>query len=282
MHSPKYRASARQEFDGVFFGMLRSIIFFAVFYVTTALFVILGSFLLFGPRRYAMMGLKAHAITCLWLLKWIVGTRMEVRGREKLPKVPYLVASKHQSAWDTFALIPIFSDPALVMKAELTHIPFYGWFSRKFEHVFVQRARGPAALRKLVSDAKERAAAGREILIFPEGTRRSPGSDPDYKSGAVALYEGLGLPCVPMALNSGLYWPRRTLQRYPGTIIVEILDAIPAGLPRAEFRVLMQQRIEDASNRLIIEAAQTRDPPPIPTGMTAPAAGAAPANVKTP
>lgn len=282
MHSPKCRARARQEFDGVFFGMLRSIIFFVVFYVTTALFVVLGSFLLFGPRRYAMMGLKAHAITCLWLLEWIVGIRMEVRGRDKLPKVPYVVASKHQSAWDTFALIPIFSDPALVMKAELTLIPFYGWFSRKFEHVFVQRNRGPAALRKLVSDAKERAAAGREILIFPEGTRRLPGSAPDYKPGAVALYEGLGLPCVPMALNSGLYWPRRTLQRFPGTIVVEILDTIPAGLPRAEFRALLQQRVEEASNRLIVEAAQSPNPPPIPAGITAPAAGVAPANAKTP
>jgi 1-acyl-sn-glycerol-3-phosphate acyltransferase len=245
--------------------MLRSIVFAAVFYVTTALFVVLGSFLLFGPRRYAMMGLKAHAITCLWLLKWIVGTRIKVRGRAKLPKAPYLVASKHQSAWDTFALIPIFSDPALVMKAELTLIPFYGWFSRKFEHVFVRRERGPSALRKLVSDAKQRASASREILIFPEGTRRMPGSLPDYKPGAVALYEGLGLPCVPMALNSGLYWPRRTLRRYPGTIIVEILTPIPAGLPRAKFRALLQQRIEDASNRLISEASEAPDPPPIPT-----------------
>jgi len=266
----------------VFFGMLRSVVFFVVFYVTTALFVVLGSFLLLGPRRYAMMGLKAHAITCLWLLKWIVGTRMEVRGRDKLPKVPYLVASKHQSAWDTFALIPIFSDPALVMKAELTLIPFYGWFSRKFEHVFVRRERGPAALRKLVSDAKQRASAGREILIFPEGTRRPPGSPPDYKPGGVALYEGLGLPCVPMALNSGLYWPRRTLSRYPGTIIVEILEPIPPGLPRAEFRKLLQQRIEEAANRLIVEAAQAPQPPPIPAGAAAPGAGPAPANVKTP
>lgn len=288
MHSPRCRASARREFDGEINSMLRSIVFTAVFYVTTALFVVLGSFLLFGPRRYAMMGLKAHAITCLWLLKWIVGTRIKVRGRDKLPEAPYLVASKHQSAWDTFALIPIFSDPALVMKAELTLIPFYGWFSRKFEHVFVRRERGPSALRKLVSDAKQRASAKREILIFPEGTRRMPGSLPDYKPGAVALYEGLGLPCVPMALNSGLYWPRRTLRRYPGTIIVEILTPIPAGLPRAKFRALLQQRIEDASNRLIFEASEAPDPPPIPTGvampprMAASCADPAPSNVKTP
>lgn len=243
--------------------LLRSLAFAFLFYLSTAIFVIGGSFLLLGPRRWAMAGLKAHAMVSLWLLRWIVGTRMEVRGREKLPAAPYLVASKHQSAWDTFALIPIFSDPAMVMKWELTLIPFYGWFSRKFEHVFVKRERGPAALRHLVRDAKDRADAGREIVIFPEGTRKEPGSQPDYKSGAVALYEGLGLPCLPIALNSGLYWPRRKLLRYPGTIIVEILDPLPAGLPRAEFRAELQRRIEAASNRLILEAARSTTPPPV-------------------
>jgi len=258
-----------------FLTLLRSLLFAPVFYINTALFLVLGSFLLFGPRRYAMMGLKAHAIVTLWLLKIIVGTRMEVRGREKLPKPPYLVASKHQSAWDTFALIPIFSDPALVMKAELRHIPFYGWFSRKFEHIFVERSRGPAALRMLGRDAKARAEAGREVLIFPEGTRRPSGAKADYKSGAVALYEELGLPCVPMALNSGLYWPRRKLMRYPGTIIVEILDPIPAGLARKDFRALLEARIEAASNGLIVEAANSPTPPPISPEVLARAKAAA-------
>jgi 1-acyl-sn-glycerol-3-phosphate acyltransferase len=221
-----------------------------------------------------MAGLRTHAIVSLWLLKWIVGTKMEVRGREKLPKPPYLAASKHQSAWDTFALIPIFSDPAMVMKAELRHIPFHGWFSRKFEHVFVARERGPGALRQLLRDAKARAEAGREVVIFPEGTRRPPGAEPDYKPGVVAVYEGLGLPCVPMALNSGLYWPRRSLVRYPGTIIVEILDPIPADLPRAEFKAELEQRIEAACNRLILEAARSDDPPPLPPGALAQAQAA--------
>lgn len=242
--------------------LLRSLIFGLFFYLSTAIFVVGGSFLLFGPRRWAMAGLKAHAIVSLWLLRVIVGTKMEVRGREKLPRAPYLIASKHQSAWDTFALIPIFSDPAMVMKWELTLIPFYGWFSRKFEHVFVRRDRGPAALRQLVHDANERARAGREIVLFPEGTRRPPGAEPDYKSGAVALYEGLGLQCVPVALNSGLYWPRRQLIRYPGTIIVEILDPLPPAMPRKEFKARLQQEIEAAANRLIIEAAKAPNAPP--------------------
>lgn len=249
--------------------LIRSLVFAVLFYVSTAVFVVGGSFLLFGPRRYAMMGLKAHALVSLWLMRVIVGTRMEVRGREKLPEAPYLVAAKHQSAWDTFALIPIFSDPAVIMKWELTLIPFYGWFSRKFEHIFVRRERGPAALRQLVRDARDRAAQKREVLIFPEGTRRAPGAEPDYKPGAVALYEGLELPCVPLALNSGLYWPRRKLMRYPGTIVVEILDPLPAGMPRADFRAQLQQRIEAAADRLIVEAANSADPPPIPVGVIA-------------
>ena len=255
--------------------LIRSLIFAALFYLTTAIFVVGGSFLLLGPRRWAMAGLKAHAVVSLWLLRSVVGARMEVRGRETLPKPPYLVASKHQSAWDTFALIPIFKDPAMVMKWELTLIPFYGWFSRKFEHVFVRRERGPAALRSLVRDAKDRAAAGREIVIFPEGTRRPPGAEPDYKPGAVALYEGLDLPCVPVALNSGLYWPRRQLMRYPGTIVVEILDPLPPGLPRAEFRAELQRRIEEASGRLILEAERSPNPPPIPEAALIQVAGRA-------
>lgn len=126
-----------------------------------------------------------------------------------------------------FGLIPIFADPALVMKAELGLIPLYGWFSLKFEHILVRRGRAAAALKALIRDARARAEAGREILIFPEGTRRAPGAPPDYKPGVVALYEGLDLPCVPVALNSGLFWPRRSLLRRAGTIVVEILPALP-------------------------------------------------------
>lgn len=244
--------------------MFRSILFTGVFYLNTAVFLILGSPLLLGPRRWAMMGLKAHAHASLWWMRVIVGTKLEVRGLERLPFGPVLVCAKHQSAWDTFALIPLLRDPAMVMKAELGNIPLYGWFSRKFEHVLIQRERGPAALRQMIRDAKARAEQGREIVIFPEGTRRPPGAAPDYKPGALALYDGLELPCVPLALNSGLYWPRRSMMRYPGTIIVEILDPIPPGLSRAEFRQRLISDIETASNRLIAEAVESATPPPIP------------------
>ena len=248
--------------------MLPSLLFTLVFYVNTAVFLLFGSPLLLGPRTWAMQGLKAHARASLWWLKVICGARIEVRGREHLPPGACLVASKHQSAWDTFALVPLFRDPAIVMKAELGWIPFYGWFSHKFEHVFVKRERGPSALKALIRDAKARAVAGREIIIFPEGTRRAPGAPPDYKPGVVALYENLGLPCVPVALNSGLFWPRRKLMRYPGTIVVEFLPPIPPGLSREAFHQRLQDAIETATRRLIAEAGAKSNSPPVPAFET--------------
>ena len=242
--------------------MLRSIVFAAAFYLTTALFLLLGSWLIFAPRRWAMAGLKAHARVCVWLLEKICGTRMEVRGHDKLPKGPCLVVAKHQSAWDTFALIPLFRDPAIVLKDELKWIPFYGWFCVKFEHILVKRDKGASALKTMIRDARARAAEGREVFIFPEGTRQAPGAPPDYKPGYVALYEGLELPCVPVALNSGLYWPRRKLIRYPGTVIVEFLDPLPPGLPRKEFRAELERRLETASAALLAEAIDSAQPPP--------------------
>lgn len=233
--------------------VLRSLVFSFAFYLTTAAFTIFGCPLLFGPRRYAMMGLKLHAKCCLWLLRTIVGITLEVRGRQFIPAGAAIVASKHQSAWETFALIPLLPDPAMVMKAELGWIPFYGWFAHKFGHILVSRARGPAALRRMIADARNRADANRQIVIFPEGTRQVAGAQANYKSGIIALYEGLNLQCVPVALNSGAFWPRRSMMRFPGTIIVEFLEPLPSGLDRKTFRQTLEAHIETASARLLTE-----------------------------
>jgi 1-acyl-sn-glycerol-3-phosphate acyltransferase len=233
--------------------MARSLLFNLLFYVTTALYVVLGSPLLFAPRSWAMAALANHAHFELFLLRHIVGLKLEVRGHDKLPRTACLVASKHQSAWETFALIPLFRDPALLMKRELFWIPFHGWFSKKFEMIPVDRDKGPAALRAMLRETRKRVVDGREIIIFPEGTRRPPGAPPDYKTGIVLLYEALGVPCVPVALNSGLFWPRRSLLRRPGTIVVEFLDPIPPGLPKSEFLSRLIESIETASNRLLAE-----------------------------
>lgn len=246
--------------------VLRSFVFALVYYIVTALFLLLGSWLLFAPRRWAMKGLALHAATATWLLDKICGTKLEVRGRENLPAGACLVVSKHQSMWDTFALIPLLHDPAIVLKDELKYIPLYGWFCVKFEHILVKRDRAAVALKAMLKDAKDRAGQGRHILIFPEGTRSAPGAAPDYKPGYVALYEGLGLPAVPLALNSGLFWPRRSNLRYPGTIVVEFLTPVPPGLPRAEFRRRIEAALEEASGLLIAEAAAATNPPPLPDG----------------
>jgi 1-acyl-sn-glycerol-3-phosphate acyltransferase len=244
--------------------VVRSILYAAAFYVTTAAFLLLGSWLLLAPRRWAMAGLALHGRTCVALLSLICGTKLEVRGHDRLPKGACLIVAKHQSAWDTFALVPLLRDPAIVLKDELKWIPVYGWFCVKFQHIFVKRDKAASALKALIRDAKERVASGREVFIFPEGTRAAPGAAPDYKPGYVALYEALGVPAVPLALNSGLYWPRRSFLRYPGTIIVAFLEPLPPGLPRPEFRRRIEAAIEDASSALIAEAAHGPNPPPVP------------------
>jgi 1-acyl-sn-glycerol-3-phosphate acyltransferase len=237
--------------------MARSLLFNLLFYVTTALFVVLGSPLLLAPRQWAMAALRVHARFELWLLRVIVGNTFEVRGRDNIPAGPCLVASKHQSAWETFALIPLFRDPALLMKRELFWIPFHGWFSKKFEMIPVDRDKGPTALRRMLREARKRIEEGREIIIFPEGTRRPPGAPPSYKTGVVLLYEALGVPCLPVALNSGLFWPRRSLTHRPGTIVVEFLQPIPPGLPKKEFLSRLEETIETATNRLLAEAKES-------------------------
>ena len=232
---------------------VRSVVFYPILYINWAIFLVFGGWLLFAPRSWAMAGLAAHGRATVWLLRVICGTKMEVRFHEKLLPGPVIVASKHQAAWDTFALISLMHDPALVMKAELLKIPVYGRFCRKFELIPIQRELGPSALRQMVREARSRMEEKREIVIFPEGTRRPPNAPPDYKPGIIFLYEALKVPVCPVALNSGVFWPRRSFLRYPGTIIVEFLEPIPPGLPRREFFARLQNMIEAASTRLALE-----------------------------
>ena len=213
-----------------------------------------------------MAALALHGDVTVWLLRVICGTKMEVRGHDKLLPGPVIVAAKHQAAWDTFAIISLMRDPAMVMKAELLNWPIYGRFCRKFELIPIQRELGPGALRLMMREARTRAAQNREIVIFPEGTRTIPGDAPDYKPGLVVLYQDLKVPVCPLALNSGMFWPRRSILRYPGTIIVEFLDPIEPGLQRQEFMEKLQSAIEQASNELCMEARreleeQWLDPP---------------------
>jgi len=235
---------------------LRSLIFNIVFYVNLTMFLLVGLPLLLGRRIWVIRALQLWAKTSLWWLKVICGTKVEWRGLENIPQGPLLVAAKHQSLWETFALLVLFDDPAMVLKKELLWIPVHGWYTLKFQMLPLDRGAGPKALRRLIEVARARIAAGRQIVIFPEGTRRPVGATPDYKPGVAALYGRLGVRCLPIALNSGLYWPRRQMIRRPGTIIVEILEPIEAGLQRAQFMRTLEQRIEPATARLVAEVRE--------------------------
>lgn len=243
---------------------LRAFVFNIVFYLNLVVLLVFGSPLLLGPRRYAMMGLKSWGWTTMWWQRVIVGTKVEVRGGEHVPSGPVLVACKHQSAWETVTLHGLFDDPAMVLKKELMSIPVMGWFSKKFRLIPIDRAASASAMRALRARAREAVEARRQIILFPEGTRRAPGAAPDYKPGIALLYGSLDVPCLPVALNSGLYWPRRKLARYPGTIVVEILPPLPPGLSKQDFMTRLETAIETASNRLIAEAAASENPPPLP------------------
>jgi 1-acyl-sn-glycerol-3-phosphate acyltransferase len=233
--------------------VLRSLVFNILFYLILALMLVLGSWLLLCPRIWAIRALQLWGSISIWLLRVICGTRMVVRGRENLPQGRTLVAGKHQSFWETFAILPLLNDPCMVLKRELTFIPFFGWFCLKFRMIAVERSAGSQALRHLVTRGKEEIARGRDIVIMPEGTRRDPHALPDYKPGVAALYVGLGVPCIPFGLNSGLFWPRRRFLRYPGTIIIEFGPGIPAGLSRKAFQSRLQAEIEEISDRLLAE-----------------------------
>ncbi|MEO9168266.1 MAG: lysophospholipid acyltransferase family protein [Aestuariivirga sp.] len=233
---------------------LRSLIFNATFYVAMILFLIVFSPVLLMPRIYAIRALQLWGRSANWLMTTICRIEIEVRGQENIPPGPLLVVGKHQSIWETFALPPLFDDPCMVEKKELFYIPIYGWpYTYKFKMIGVDRSAGSKALKDLIKRGKEEIARGRQIIILPEGTRRAVGAEPDYKPGAAALYNALGVPCVAFGLNAGLFWPRRQFLRRPGKIVIEFSKPLPAGLPRKQFDKLMQETIEGITNRLISE-----------------------------
>jgi 1-acyl-sn-glycerol-3-phosphate acyltransferase len=203
------------------------------------------------PRSGLIALAKVWARVSFWLLRVVAGIRMECRGLEKIPKGALIVASKHQSAWETFALLALFDDPAFIIKRELMWIPVFGWCAWKGNMIPVDRGAGAQAITSMTEGGKAAIAQRRQIIIFPEGTRRAAGAEPRYKIGVAHLYAATGAPCLPVALNSGLFWPRRSFRRLPGTIVIEFLDPIPPGLDNATFRARLQHDIENATARLI-------------------------------
>jgi 1-acyl-sn-glycerol-3-phosphate acyltransferase len=233
--------------------ILRSLLYNFLFYLNTAawLIVALPTFVL--PRRCIMDVAKTWGRINVWLLRVVCDLKVEWRGLDKIPPGPLLVAAKHQSAWETFAVLWLFTDPTFIQKRELMWIPIFGWLTWKGGMIPVDRGAGSQALAKLTEHARRAVQEGRQIIIFPEGTRRPPGAEPRYKFGVAHLYGDTGVPCLPIALNSGLFWRRRSFLRYSGTVRVEILDPIPPGLDKQAFFARLQNDLESATTRLLAE-----------------------------
>jgi len=236
--------------------MWRAILLMLILYPSLVVWMIAGLPLLMVPRRYITALARAWSRYFLFLCRILAGIRIEIRGKENILNGPLLVASKHQSIWETFALLHVFPDPCFILKQELSFIPVFGWYIKKMRNVPIDRKGGSRTLSKLirVAHTEIRRDDGRQIILFPEGTRRSPGAEPAYRFGIAALYSGLDVPCLPVGLNSGFYWPRRSLKLKPGTILVDILPPIMPGLPRDVFFQKLQDDIEISSNRLLVEA----------------------------
>jgi 1-acyl-sn-glycerol-3-phosphate acyltransferase len=240
--------------------ILRSIVFNVLFYLNLSVLLLAAIPTIVMPP-WAILGMaRTWGRTSLWLLRVVCGITVEWRGLEKIPPGGVLVAAKHQSTWETFALLTVFPDPTFIIKRELLWVPFFGWNARHAGMIPVDRGAGKAALADMMVYARAALAAGREIIIFPEGTRRAAGAEPRYKFGVAHLYAESGVPCVPIALNSGLFWPRRRFLRFPGTVLVEVLDPIAPGLDRDAFFAKLQHDIEAATARLIAEGARDLGP----------------------
>jgi 1-acyl-sn-glycerol-3-phosphate acyltransferase len=237
---------------------VRSALFNVLFYANLICLMIVGlPTLLFGRHAIFVLA-RLWSRSSLWLLKAICGLSAEFRGIENIPRGACIVAPKHQSFWETFALILYINDYSYVLKRELTFIPVFGWYLLGAEQIAIDRANVRSALREVAVRARTLFAQGRKLFIFPEGTRRAPGAPPDYKAGVAYVYEKTGVPCLPVALNAGLFWPRRSFLRFPGTILVEFLPAIAPGMERDAFLRELEQRIESATARLVAEAARNQ------------------------
>jgi 1-acyl-sn-glycerol-3-phosphate acyltransferase len=229
---------------------LRALAFNIAFFGVTALLGVAGLPLLLAPRGWVMHFGRFWARCVLALLKATVGLDGEIRGLDHLPRGPCIIAMKHQSAWDTLILPVVLGDPAVVVKRELLFVPFYGWYAARAGSIAIDRRGGAGALRRMVRAARREAAAGRQVVIFPEGTRTAPGHRLPYQPGVAALYQALQLPVVPAAVNSGLFWGRRSFVKRPGRIILAFLEPIAPGLPRRQLMAELESRIEAATAAL--------------------------------
>ena len=243
---------------------LRSLLFNLAWYINILLNMIVQAPIFFPvSHAEAVKVPKRWTSITHWLHKVIVGTDIEIIGQENMLDDGCIVACKHQSIWEFYAVNSLVRDSAFILKAELMKIPFFGWYVSKLKHIPIRRGDRGKAMRKMVRDAKQRIEDRRQIVIFPEGTRKAPSDPPDYRYGVTRMYMDLNCPVVPVALNSGLYWPRRKFLRHPGTIRVKILEPIMPGLSAKEFSAELERRIEEACDELYLMASRDKVKPPL-------------------
>ncbi len=244
---------------------LRSLIFNLAFYLATLVQMIFWTpVFFFLPHKFAWNIPRLWAKSLLVLQRWIIGARYEFRGLDNIPKDrPFIVAAKHQSSWETYTGLLFLDDPSYILKRELMFIPLFGWYAAKMKVVPVNRGKRALALADMTRKAREQYLGGRKIIIYPEGTRTAPGAEPRYKYGITHLYHELDATILPVAVNSGLFWPRKSFMLYPGTIVMEFLPVIEPGLSKEAFAKELETRIETASAKLIEEAVASDNPPPL-------------------
>lgn len=231
--------------------ILRALLFNLGFMGLTALMGVLALPLLAMPRRFSVAALRLWARLVLGWLRLSVGLRYRVTGAEHIGAGAALIAAKHQSAFDTVVWLALLPDAAYVLKRELLSIPVYGWHARRAGMIAVDRAAGAAAMRGLIRDAGAALDSGRQVVIFPEGTRTAPGAEAPYQPGIAALYARAGLPVLPVATDSGRFWGRRAFLKHPGTITIAIQPPIAPGLARAAFIQALRDSIEIPSQALL-------------------------------
>lgn len=232
--------------------VLRSLVYSVWLYGGIVAFSLLGLPLMLVRRRTHRWLIQMWARSQVWGLRHICRIRIEHRGLRHRPRFGQaLIAPKHQGMLDVIVPFLVLDDPCYVLKKELTLLPFFGWHALKADMIPIDRATAASALKKMVVAARERVADHRQLVIFPEGTRTEPGAPTEYKPGVAALYRDLGLPCVPVATNSGVCWPPHGFIRRPGTVVFEWLEPIPPGLKRDVFMAELERRIETATAALV-------------------------------
>lgn len=240
---------------------IRSLLFNGFFFGSMVLVLLWMRIWLPLPRRIMQGTARAWTRWNRLALRWIVGLHLEVRGLERVPPGPVILASKHQSAWDTIVFFLFFDDVRYVVKRELLSIPLWGWYAWKCGSIAVDRSGGTAVLRKLVRETKSALADGAKVVIFPEGTRSAPGTHRPYLPGVASLYRATDVPVVPVALNSGVFWGRRSFTKRPGTMVIEFLPPTPKGLDRKAFLAELERRIETVSDGLVPASYRSRPAP---------------------